>query len=111
MGQKTCGYHLDQIKLLLNEQGIHILALNETKIDQNYSNELLEIEKYKFMRLDRNRNGGGVGIYCRNSMQCVQHNDIPSSDLEIIWIEITYLALFNNFTIARKSGSILFTYC
>ena len=53
--------HLDKIKLLLKEQGAHIHALNETKMDQNFSSDLLEIEAYKFIRLDRNCNGGGIG--------------------------------------------------
>ena len=35
--------HLDDIKLQLKEQGIHILALNETKINQNYSSELRKL--------------------------------------------------------------------
>ena len=41
------------------------------------------------MRLDQNGNGGGIGIYCRNAMQCAQRNDIPTSDLEVLCIEIT----------------------
>ena len=48
--------HLDEIKLLLKEQGIHILALNEAKIDRNVSSDFLEVEGYKLIRLDRNRN-------------------------------------------------------
>ena len=53
--------HLDKIKLLLKEQGEHIHALNETKMVQNLSSDLLEIEAYKFIRLDRNCDGCGIG--------------------------------------------------
>ena len=28
--------HLDEVQLLINNLGIHILALNETKLDPNY---------------------------------------------------------------------------
>ena len=68
---------------------IYILALNEAKIDQNYSSDLLKIDGYKFIKHDRNRNGGGVGICCQNTMHCTQQNDIPASDLELLCIEIT----------------------
>ena len=41
---------------------MHIFALTETQIVQNCSNELLERDGYKFMRLDRNGDGGAIGI-------------------------------------------------
>ena len=34
--------HHDEIKLLLNDQGIHILALNETKLDASIPKNLLK---------------------------------------------------------------------
>ncbi len=32
--------HLDEVKLLIRDLGLHILALNETKLDHNLSKEL-----------------------------------------------------------------------
>ena len=43
--------------MLIKEQRIHILALNETKIDNNISDQALVIEGYLFVTLDRNRHG------------------------------------------------------
>lgn len=45
--------HHDEIKLLLNDQGIHILALNETKLDASVPTELSAISGYQQKRLDR----------------------------------------------------------
>ena len=75
-------------KWLVKEKDIHILALNETKLDKDISDRQLEIEGYRFERLDRNRNGGGVAIYCRNTFECSKRDDIPISTLEMICVEI-----------------------
>ena len=61
--------HHDEIKLLLNGQGIHILARNETKLDASIPKELTEISGYQQKRLDRTCNGGGVTFYVRDSNQ------------------------------------------
>ena len=80
--------HLDEIKCLVKVKDVHILALNETKLDKDISDRVLEIEGYSFERLDRNRNGGGVAIYCRNTFECSKRDDIPISILEMICVEI-----------------------
>ena len=54
--------HIDGVRLLLRGKNIHILALNETKIDSDYPSDLLKIEGYRFDRLDRNCRGGGIGF-------------------------------------------------
>ena len=81
--------HHDEIALLVKEQGIHFLALNETKIDKNCSSESLHIEGYKFEGLDRNRNGGGVAFYIRDTFKYNVRKDAPTSSLELICAEST----------------------
>ena len=81
--------HHDEKVFLVKEKGIHFLALNETKIDKNCSSELLYMEGYKFERLDRNRNGGGVAFYIRDTFKYIVRKDAPSSSLELICAEIS----------------------
>ena len=81
--------HHDEIASLIKEQGIHFLALNETKIDENCSSELLQIEGYKLERLDRSRHGGGIAFYIKDAFKCDVCKDIPASSLELICEEIT----------------------
>ena len=50
--------HKDDVETLLKDKGIHILALNETKIDDSYPSDLLQIDGYRFVRHDRNPDGG-----------------------------------------------------
>ena len=81
--------HHDEIVSLIKEQGIHFLALNETKIDENCSSEVLQIEGYNFERLDRNRAGSGVVFYTKDTFKYIVRKDAPSSSLELICVEIT----------------------
>ena len=57
--------HLDEIEILLKDNGIHLLSLNETKIDDTLSDNLFKIEGHKFRRLDKYRHGGGIAFLSR----------------------------------------------
>ena len=37
-------FHIDEIRLLIKEPGIHILAINETKIDKNVHDDLVSVD-------------------------------------------------------------------
>ena len=52
--------HLDEICLILNNNALDILAINESKIDDNISNDEIHINGFNTIRKDRNRFGGGV---------------------------------------------------
>ena len=81
--------HVDEIQNVFKERGIHFSALNETKLDDTCSDAILNIKGYKFGRLDRNRNGGGVAFYCKDTFQCTVRDDSPRSTLELICVEIS----------------------
>ena len=81
--------HHDEIKLLLNDQGILILALNETKLDASVPKELSATSIYQQKRLDRTCNGGGVSIYVRDSIKMTPRDDVPSHGLELLCVEIS----------------------
>ena len=80
--------HLDEVKILMTDLGIHILALNETKLAPDYPKELTNVAGYQQERLDRTCNGGGVSIYIRDSIKYKPRPDVPADDLEIICIEV-----------------------
>ena len=80
--------NIDEIKILLQEQNIHILALNETKIDADFPSELLKVKGYQFDRYDRNRNGDGVAFYIRDSLEVDIREYLPVSSLELRCIEV-----------------------
>ena len=61
--------HFDEIQCMTNELGIHVLALNKTKLNPHVPKNLIAIEGYQVERKDRTSNGGGVAIYIRNSIK------------------------------------------
>ena len=82
--------HIDEIRLLIKELGIHILAINETKIDKDVHDDLVSIDGYTIKRCDRNRKGGGVAVYIKDAFfdKCTVRDDIPKSTLEALCIEV-----------------------
>ena len=55
--------HHDKIAPLIKEQGIHLLALNEAKIGENYSSNQLQIKGYKFKKIDPNRKRSSIAFF------------------------------------------------
>ena len=53
-----------------------------------FSNNELHIDKYKMFRKDRNTMGGGLVIYTRDDIPCIQRKDFESISLESMCIEI-----------------------
>ena len=80
--------HFDKLQLFLQSSGIHILALNETKLDPQYPKELTAVAGYQQERLDRTCNGGGVSLYVRDSIKFKPRDDVPTDSLELICVEI-----------------------
>ena len=80
--------YLDEVQLLIRNLGIHILALNEIKLNPEFPKELTSVAGYQQERLERTCNGGGVSIYIRDSIKHKRRLDIPTDDLELICIEV-----------------------
>ena len=82
--------HIDEVRMLVNELGIHILALNETKLDESIDDSLVGIEGYTIKRCDRDCHGGGVEIYIKDTLldKSTVREDLPKSNLALVCIEI-----------------------
>ena len=80
--------HFDELRSLIKDLEIHIIALNETKIGPEYPKALSKVSGYQQERLERNCHGGGVSIYIRNYIKYKPRNDVPLADLDLICIEL-----------------------
>ena len=80
--------HFDEAKVLIQNLGIHILALIETKLDPSFPKELTVINGYQQELLERTCHGEGVSIYVRDPIHYKRRTDLPMDDLELICIEI-----------------------
>ena len=80
--------HLDEIRLLLHDKKMDVLALNETRLDPTISDELVNVEGYDILRADRTRNGGGVCIYVRCHVNYQKRPDLVPNGLEAVCLEV-----------------------
>ena len=60
--------HIDELRVLLADSSIDILAINESKIDDSIPDNEINIVGYIMVRNDRNRYGGGVVLYIRDTI-------------------------------------------
>ena len=80
--------HIDEVRELIKDKEFHILAINETKLDSTIADNLLGVDGYALHRRDRDRHGGGVAVYVRDSLKHHRRRDIPEGGLEFIGIEV-----------------------
>ena len=80
--------HIDEICVLLATKNFDILALNETRLDHSIPDDLVNIPYYDIIRNDRNRNGGGVCIYVRNTISYRNLSHTIPDNLEAVVVEI-----------------------
>ena len=80
--------HKDESEILEAENKIDIIAVNETKLENTIDDSVVSINDFIFLRRDRNRYGGGVAMFIRNTIDFKHHTDLQCSNLEILCIEM-----------------------
>ena len=65
----TC--HHDELCVFMEDKTVDILGMKETKLHKTIPDCQVDIEGYDILRRDRNRNGGGVALYIRQSLNYV----------------------------------------
>ena len=86
---------LDQVKIMLQGSAVDIFGVCETFLNKAINDETLHVNGFTHERKDRedcseisSNNGGGILIYLREGLDYVRRNDIETSDVESIWIEV-----------------------
>ena len=80
--------HIDELRIAMKNNEIDVLAINESRMDSSIAPEIITIHGYNWVSKDRNRFGGGVGFYIRNTINYCLRPDLNDRDLEILTIEI-----------------------
>ena len=82
--------HLDELKILLQDNPFDLLCLNETWLNSTWTDAELQIEGYNLIRTDRfnQQRGGGTAIYYTTKLTGHQRLDLNSSELEAVWLEL-----------------------
>lgn len=72
----------------MREISFDILCLNETRLDNTINYSIINIPGYDIVRRDRDRNGGGVAIYIRTTINYKNLIELIPENLEAICIKI-----------------------
>ena len=72
----------------MRNNDIYVLAINETRMDSSIPINLISLSGYNWVSKNRNRSGGGVGFFIRNTIDFQIRPDLNDSDIEILTIEI-----------------------
>ena len=72
----------------MSNKFIDLIAFNETRLDSSITNGTIHLNDYDLIRKDRSRNGGGVCIYLRSSINYKIRDDLVPSELEAVCVEI-----------------------
>ena len=72
----------------MTNKPLDVLAINESKLDLVDSDRLVNLEGYNIVRTDRNKHGGGVCFYLRNTITFSRKYQLEHDDLELNALEI-----------------------
>ena len=79
---------IDEIRYSMSNKFIDVNAFNKTRLDSSITNGMIHINDYDLVGKDRSRNGGGVCIYLRSSINYKIRDDLVPSELEAVCVEI-----------------------
>ena len=68
----------------MNNKEIHVLAINETGLDNSIPIPLITVHGYTWIYKHRNRSGGGIGFYIKDSINYRIRSDLNDPDIEIL---------------------------
>lgn len=78
-----------EVQSFLSSRGVHVLGVAETWLKPSIADGELLIPHYKLFRKDREaQHGGGIAVYCHDSLQIRRRTDLESPALELMWIDI-----------------------
>ena len=79
--------HIDEVRIILDKQNIDVLAINETRLDDNICDLEVNVRGYDIIRRDRplnGRSGGGVCFYIQSNINYSIRKDLQNQLLEIL---------------------------
>lgn len=79
--------HLNEVKYIVSSHNFDVFAVGETHLDDTIPDNFIALDGYDLVRYDRNRDGGGVGIYLRS---CFKYAILVlGEEIEQVWIRLT----------------------
>ena len=83
----------------MEHQPYDMLALNESKLDENDSDQMLSLNGYTIVRRDRDKRGGWICVYVRGAISFKRLYELEDENLELIPLEIQNLTQSLSFSL------------
>ena len=80
--------HIDELRIVLSNQCVDILAINETKLDGSICDNEVTVRD----RLANGRSGGGICFYIRSNINYFLREDLVMDLLEMLSTEVRKLS-------------------
>ena len=85
----TAGDKLEKLQQFVDTNNVHILALTETKLNDNVATCQYKLERFHTpMTRHRDRHGGGVALYMHKSLSYRRLHYLELGDEEWIWARV-----------------------
>ena len=85
----SVGSKISEIKELQRLCGLDVLVLSETKLDDSFKQELLDINGYSCVRQDKRANSGGLLTYISNDIpHSIGNINVCNNEIECVSIEL-----------------------
>ena len=80
----------DAISYILSQSKLDIFCITESWLDESILDSEVQVSGYVIERKDRNRQGGGVLLYIKESIKYARRSDISGASpaVENVWIEV-----------------------
>ena len=87
------------MKVYLEKEPFDVLSINETRLDETISTNMVSIPGYDIIAKNRNRDGSGVAIYHRSILNVIDRDNLVPAYVEAVCLEIIkpkFQILINN---------------
>jgi len=85
---------MDELRLFCDEHKPRIVTINETWLDDSFTDAEITLPGYNVMRKDRDENGGGVAVYIAEQLNYSRLDEsaiqTQNDNFESIWFEVCH---------------------
>ena len=81
-------YKFDEIKPLLIDKIVDILFISESKLDESFRDQLLQVDGYRLEQRDRNEFGGGIVAFVRSDISIRRRKELEMAQTESVLLEV-----------------------
>ena len=81
---------ISELSVILHRTKASVMAVSETHLDSSISNNEVNIQGYTMIRRDRNRSGGGVCLFIKDTVSFNVRQDLEEENFEAVFVDILF---------------------